>query len=243
MTMRVDLLNKALELSLEPSGPCPGGEALYRFTASTCSAQERQAIEGHILSCASCMEIWRETHSLLHGSIGEGRRAETPVPITLLPTPLLHRRRWIAAALAAGFAGILLTGGWAAMTLSSLRKEVSTLKSATAKTAEPALAAILDLSPESLTVRGPGEQAAVLRPGPLSSVLVLNSLEPYRVPVTVALLGGDGQPRWSKVLSEPPPGPVTLFVPPGLLPAGAYTAEVSDSATGALRDRYPFELK
>lgn len=247
--MRGERLNKALELVLEPSGPCPDGEALYRFAASACPAQERQAIETHILSCAACMETWREARALFRASCEEQPRMGTSSPITLPHRQVPSRRQghrvapWAAAALAAGLAGIFLAGGWAAITLSSLRREIASLKGIATHPAQPAVAALLDLSPESLRVRGAEPQAPVLDPGALPSILVLNPLTPYEVPVSIALLGGDGQVRWSTFLREPPLGPVTLLVPPGLLPPGVYTAEVKATATGALLDRYPFQVQ
>jgi hypothetical protein len=242
MSTHGDTLRKALELGLQPSGACPGGEALYRLAAGTCPSDERGRLEDHVLACTACMETWRETRALLRGSSEGLPQAKTPVPLHA-PRPRGRLGRpWVPAALAAAFAGVLAAGGWATLNWFSLRRENLALKGETARASRPSVAILLDLSPESLRMRGAEPQVPALERSTLPSALVLNPMAPYKVPVDVLILDEEGRAIWSATISPPPPGPVTLLIPAALLPCGLYVAEVRPAGTQKSLDRFRFEV-
>jgi hypothetical protein len=164
----------------------------------------RRLIERHLSECESCSEELTLIQS-------EPSETEATTPAALKPaTQAPWRRLALAASLVALVAaGALITGrGKAPLPQTNV--------------------AVIEILPESMSLRGDGTDVTIPRGLPASLVLVTDRV-PHATSVRVRLLDVNGETVWEAGdLTRADSGEFTLLLPARSAPAGPMTIEIMD---------------
>ncbi|MGP0070886.1 MAG: zf-HC2 domain-containing protein [Bryobacteraceae bacterium] len=219
-------------------------ETIERYVRRELAEEERRSFEEHLLDCPECFEEVQIVERFVAGVRDAARTGQ--LPQTASREPL----RWLAPALAATLAAVLIGSSvWVIMLRNSLRESLAArntlaqrLEQATLASAAGVEAAAGNLPIAVLrTERGTGNEAILQVPAAAREVALWMDVEPdgrYRT-FSIAVLDEGGR-TIEKVagLARNGEGALAVTLPAAKLPAGRYKIELSSESPARLLASY-----
>ncbi|MBN2383608.1 zf-HC2 domain-containing protein [bacterium] len=215
-------LGQYLGIMLKPDNRCLSNEELYAFARGTLHMDARERVETHLLNCSDCLDRWRDFREFLQSQPATGRVVEHQV------------RRRVPMYLAMAASMVLVIG------LALFMDHAYLLSTGPQSVANPQVAALVDLYPQTMALRGGPENQVILqteRPEFVS--LVLNMDKPVSGMNTLVITDHIGRIIWEETLTVQTK-PLCILLPTSGLTEGNYLIRLQSPAN---QDLETFEFK